>query len=115
MTEPQFSETTVEEAPAATPSRRGRPRSQETIARDEAVLAALREGGTKTREQLAGELGVESSLVYLALWRLNRAGRVEKIVDGETGRPTQRARHLAFALRSRGRGVRRFKFIETGR
>lgn len=85
MTEPQFTEAT-EVDPGATvePTRRGRPRSQETITRDDAVVAALREGGAKTRAQLTDELGVESSLVYLALWRLSRAGRVEKIVDGET-------------------------------
>lgn len=59
---------------------RGRPRSRETLARDEAVIAAL-QGGVKSREQLAQELNEPSSLIYLALWRLKRQGRVEKTTD----------------------------------
>lgn len=78
MTEPTFE--APAEAPA--PSRRGRPRSQETLARDEAVMTALREG-PKTRETLAAELNVPASLVYLALWRLSHTDppRVERIAD----------------------------------
>lgn len=76
MTEPipDFSET---------PRRRGRPRSQETVDRDERVLTALG-NGVMTREQLVDELKLKPSLVYLALWRLRRAGRVERTSDAQT-------------------------------
>jgi len=84
MTEPIFEAPTEApvEAPAST-NRRGRPRSQETLARDEAVVEALRAGGPKTREQLAEELNTPKSLVYLALWRLSHVDppRVEKVAD----------------------------------
>jgi predicted Rossmann fold nucleotide-binding protein DprA/Smf involved in DNA uptake len=69
-----------DEAPSA-PRRRGRPRSQETIARDAQVLKALGEG-PKTKEQLVDELGLAPQLVYLSLWRLKRDQRVEKTSDG---------------------------------
>lgn len=59
------------------PRRRGRPRSPETIARDERVLAALREG-PRTKEQLVEQLGFTPQLVYLSLWRLNRTGLVTR-------------------------------------
>ncbi len=79
MTEPTFEEPVGEATEAA---RRGRPRSRETLARDEAVVQALGDGVPKTREQLAEQLSEPSSLVYLALWRLARAGKVEKTNDG---------------------------------
>lgn len=79
MTELQFIPP-VDDEPVESTRRRGRPRSQETLARDEAVVQALRVG-TLTREQLAEQLGDRSSLVYLALWRLVRQGRVEKVAD----------------------------------
>lgn len=85
MTEPQFdpmpSETPAEEPTPTSPNRRGRPRSQDTLARDERVKEVLGEGAM-TREQLAERLGDKPSLVYLALWRLNRQGAVEKTSDG---------------------------------
>lgn len=79
MSEPEFTpaEPTPEES-----TRRGRPRSQETLSRDESVVAAL-QTGSRTKEQLADELGIGPNLVYLSLWRLRRAGRVEKITDGD--------------------------------
>lgn len=63
--------------------RRGRPRSPETVDRDERVLAILRTGDA-TREQLVEELKLKPSLVYLALWRLRRAGLVERTSDAST-------------------------------
>lgn len=69
--------------PATAPRRRGRPRSPETIQRDEQVLKLLTAGGPQTRERLVEQLdGMKPSLVYLALWRLRREGRVERAVDG---------------------------------
>lgn len=63
----------------ATESRRGRPRSQDTIDRDEAVLAAFPEGdGTVTRSQLAEATGQEENKVYLSLHRLKRDGRIQR-------------------------------------
>lgn len=87
MTEPvmDFSDVPEQEPPAVAPRRRGRPRSPETIERDTQVLAALREHGPQTREQLVERFDVKPSLVYLALWRLRRAGQVERTSD-ETAR-----------------------------
>lgn len=64
--------------PASAPRRRGRPRTPETIDRDERVLTALRQGGPQTKEQLVAQIGLKPSLVYLALWRLKRVGSVER-------------------------------------
>lgn len=83
MTEPimDFSDAPNEVPPPAAPRRRGRPRSPETIQRDADVLAVLRERGPQTREQLVERFDVKPSLVYLALWRLRRAGQVERTSD----------------------------------
>lgn len=63
--------------------RRGRPRSAETIQRDERVLAQLRDAGPQSREQLVEALGdVKSTHVYLSLWRLAKEHRVERTADG---------------------------------
>lgn len=96
MTEPQFDappenvenvENTenASEAPTTDAPRRGRgrPRTRETMDRDEAVIKAL-ESGPKSREQLATELNQPASLVYLALWRLSHRNPpvVAKSTDG---------------------------------
>lgn len=65
------------------PSRRGRPRSPETIERDERVLALLSDG-PRTRESLVENLALRPQLVYLSLWRLRRQGRVELTSDAQT-------------------------------
>lgn len=62
----------------AASGRRGRPRDPGVIERDERVLGALSTEEAKTKAQLAGELGLEPSVVYLSLWRLNRAGLVTR-------------------------------------
>lgn len=59
-------------------SRRGRPRDPGVIERDERVLGALSTTEAKTKAQLAGELGLEPGVVYLSLWRLNKAGLVTR-------------------------------------
>lgn len=82
MTEPTGEATAPAVAPAAPAApRRGRPRPDSTIQRDEQVAQALVAGG-KTREDLATETGLTKSEVYLSLHRLRRAGRVERTRDG---------------------------------
>lgn len=81
----------VENAPAPEPSGdgtrrgRGRPRTRETISRDEAVLRVLRENGPMTRERLAELLNEPTSLVYLALWRLSHQEPPAVIKIGDHG------------------------------
>lgn len=67
----------------ASPPRRGRPRSPETIDRDAKVLKLLTEA-PRTREQLVEELNLKPQLVYLCLWRLKREGIVERTSDAST-------------------------------
>jgi predicted ArsR family transcriptional regulator len=69
--------TEVKERDMSTTKRpRGRPRPQETIDRDNAVLAYLTEHGPQTRNALADALGQEKSRIWLSLDRLRRDGRV---------------------------------------
>jgi predicted Rossmann fold nucleotide-binding protein DprA/Smf involved in DNA uptake len=79
---------TAQSAPrdAEAPARRGRPRSRETLQRDEVVLKALSDG-PKTKEQLVEELKLKDTHVYLSLWRLRRDGQVERVSSED-------ARHL---------------------
>lgn len=65
----------------ATAPRRGRPRPQSTIDRDQQVLQALADGG-KTREDLVTATGLGKNQVYLSLYRLRVAGQVERTRDG---------------------------------
>lgn len=64
---------------------RGRPRPEETIRRDQAVLAALKEHGPQTRNALADRLGEGKSKVWLSLDRLRRDGAVR--LCGPAGGP----------------------------
>lgn len=65
--------------------RRGRPRPQETLERDTAVLELLRQRGNLTRNEVAGALGITTTLAYLALSRLARAKKVKRcLVDNES-------------------------------
>lgn len=55
---------------------RGRPRPEETVARDAAILAYLKENGAQTRNDLAAALLLEKTVTYLALNRLREQGHV---------------------------------------
>jgi hypothetical protein len=67
------------DTPAAD-GRRGRPRPQATIDRDEKVRALLAERGALTRGAIAEALGWESKQAYASLWRLrNYENAVEKV------------------------------------
>jgi len=57
-------------------SRRGRPRSADTIARDDKIWAALT--SPMTREQIVANTGVAANEVYLSLYRLKRDGRIQR-------------------------------------
>lgn len=63
--------------------RRGRPRPQATIERDDLVKAALATGA-KSRAQLAEDLGWESKQVYASLWRLRHYGGQVRKIDGKS-------------------------------
>jgi hypothetical protein len=62
------------EAPATdtATATRGRPRPDATKARDEKVLAYLREQGPKNRKDIAAALEIPGNEVYLSLYRLSR-------------------------------------------
>jgi hypothetical protein len=62
----------------AASGRRGRPRDPGVIERDERVLGALSTEEAKTKSQLAEELSLAPSVVYLSLWRLHKAGLVQR-------------------------------------
>lgn len=57
--------------------RRGRPRSQETIDRDEAILELLRTAGPLSRREISERLGIVWSQTYLALERLRNEEKVK--------------------------------------
>jgi CRP-like cAMP-binding protein len=78
MTEPTPA---VESTQAPEAPRRGRPRPDTTIQRDEQVRTAIGAEG-KTREDLATETGLTKSEVYLSLHRLRKQGLVERTRDG---------------------------------
>jgi Mn-dependent DtxR family transcriptional regulator len=63
--------------------RRGRPRPQETIQRDERLLQVLREVPDMTKYELAEALKVSPSVVYLALRRLQAEGLVRHASIGK--------------------------------
>lgn len=60
---------------------RGRPRPQATIDRDRMILKCLTDLGPQTRNALADGLGLDKTIVYLALDRLRRAGEVRICAD----------------------------------
>lgn len=78
----QPEQTEPQDAPvdAATDGRRGRPRPQATIERDEQVRALLASEGALTRREIAEKLGWEPKDAYASLWRLrNYEHAVEKV------------------------------------
>lgn len=64
---------------------RGRPRPQETIARDALTLRLLRRSRL-TRDELAQRLDCTSHLAYLSLWRLQQDGLVRRVPNTANGR-----------------------------
>lgn len=86
LTHPVIEGTTIMTETAVaedTTSRAGRPRPQETQDRDEQVFAALE--GPMTKQQLVEKLvDLKASYVYLSLYRLRKASRVER-TRGENG------------------------------
>lgn len=65
------------------PTRRGRPRPESTIARDEQVFELIpADGSTITRNALADALQVEPKAIYLSLYRLSRSQRIERVHEG---------------------------------
>ena len=79
----EFSDDAANDGSHETPTRRGRPRAQETIQRDEVVLKALGDG-PRTKEQLVQQLGLKDTHVYLSLGRLRRDGHVERVSDPDS-------------------------------
>lgn len=67
----------TEEAAAPTQTR-GRPRPDETVARDERVFAHIQSAGAQTRAQIATALEMEGNQVYLSLYRLHRDGKIQR-------------------------------------
>lgn len=66
--------------------RRGRPRSQTAMDRDQRVFDALGNGQQKTRNEIAEEVGFTGGLTYLSLYRLKHLGQVVRVSDGTTRR-----------------------------
>lgn len=66
---------------------RGRPRPDETVRRDEVVLAVLREHGPLSRNDLADMLGMDEdrTKVYLSLRRLRDQNLVRICASCEEG------------------------------
>jgi len=62
----------------ASAGRRGRPRDPGVIERDERVLSVLSTEEAKSKAQIAEELDLAPSVVYLSLWRLHKAERVTR-------------------------------------
>lgn len=57
---------------------RGRPRPDETMDRDDTIEQLLQTRGAMTRNEIAEELNLTTTLTYLALDRLRRQGRAKK-------------------------------------
>lgn len=76
---------TVESQAQDAGGRRGRPRPQETLERDNQVKTQLA-SGPKTTQELAEALGIETGIAYLCIYRLKRAGEVEKVQAESGGR-----------------------------
>jgi hypothetical protein len=64
--------------------RRGRPRPQENIDRDERVYDLLAAEGPLTRNEVAEKTGLTASLTYLTLDRLRRSGRVRRCLKEDS-------------------------------
>lgn len=69
---------------AETDAKRGRPRPQEVIDRDTAVLKAVTKEGS-TSEEISAATGLAKNLVYLSVFRLKRDGLLVA-AEGEEAR-----------------------------
>lgn len=74
----------TEDAAPADSGRRGRPRPQATIERDEKVRALLAERGALTRAGIAEALGWEPKEAYASLWRLRHYESAVEKVQGKS-------------------------------
>lgn len=65
--------------------RKGRPRSEETIARDKAIVDLLKRNGPMTRNAIAAQLGLTKSLTSIAINRLKDENppKVRRCVDAD--------------------------------
>jgi len=72
--------------PDAPTTRRGRPRPDETVQRDEAVFGQVQAAGAEgvTRDKVAADIGLQPNQVYLSFFRLKRDGRIVR--SSGTGR-----------------------------
>jgi predicted transcriptional regulator len=59
----------------------GRPKDPEVQRRDERVLELIKKDGASVA-QIAEKLGVSTGIAYLSVWRLRKAGVVQKQVTG---------------------------------
>src|SRR5262245_30230223 len=76
----------VTDTAEATEAKRGRPRPQTVIDRDEAVLTAITKDGS-TNAELQEATGLPKNEVYLSVFRLRRDGKiVASEADGEKTR-----------------------------
>jgi site-specific DNA-cytosine methylase len=66
-------------AKKTTPARRGRPRPDDVIKRDEQIFNALTDEGMTRPEVAAAVPDVEESLIYISLYRLRRDGRADRV------------------------------------
>jgi predicted transcriptional regulator len=72
---------TTEANPTEAPAEGGgRPRPQDTIARDGKVKQLLVDSGPLTRAQIAEKMGITPSLAYLSLFRLSKRGEVRRVL-----------------------------------
>jgi predicted ArsR family transcriptional regulator len=63
--------------------RRGRPRPEDAIERDDRIRELLTEYGPQTRNDIADALGITHSLTYLALSRLRDQGGVKRCLQDD--------------------------------
>jgi hypothetical protein len=75
--------TEVNPTPTEGATHTGRPRPQDTIARDNAVYETLVANGPLTRSAVAEKMSITPSLAYMSLFRLARDGRVRRTQGGE--------------------------------
>lgn len=61
--------------------RRGRPRPDDAIERDDSIRMLLRTMGPQTRNAVSDALGISRSLAYLALDRLRKSGEVKRCLQ----------------------------------